>query len=218
MENGRRVIILLVLAGLFLTATTNADLMITEIMSRSRHHFDTNGDWWELTNTGALAVDLMDYSWCDDHQIPGTNVFGNISIAAGESIIILDTVNPDSVDDWKSMWGLLPKGVNVYDDVIYFSDCFSGLGESDGVFLYDASDSLVNFVEYPNRMTGFSNEWAIDGTYLGLSVIGENGAYQSFDREPDVGSPGTGVPEPCTILMLGLGGLALVRKRGSISS
>ncbi len=196
MRKRNRVVILLVLAGFCLAATANAELAITEIMSQSIH-IGPNGDWWELTNTGPSSVNLTGHSWDDDHQRAGQNVFGNIIIGAGESIIILDHIDDDTLD-WRSDWGLLESGVNVYDRS-YFSWGFSGLGSSDGVFLYDTDDVPVTSATYPSRTAGFSNESAANGTSLGLTVVGENGAYQSVNASPDVASPGHTVQsEPCS--------------------
>ena len=196
MRKTNQAVILLILAGFCFTATANAELAITEIMNQSAHNNPTDCDWWELTNTGPSSVDLTGYSWDDNHKRPGQNVFASITIAAGESIIIRDTVAGPG-DPWKDDWGLGAE-VNVYDPG-YFSGSFSGLGSSDGVFLYEPNDALITFVEYPSRKVGFSNEWAADGTSLGLSVGGENGAYQSANLSPDVASPGFAVQsEPCS--------------------
>jgi len=196
MSKRNRVVILLILAGFCFIATANAELVITEIMSQSAHNSPTDCDWWELTNTGDSSVDLTGYSWDDDHQRPGRNVFASITISAGESIIIRDTVTATG-DPFKDDWSLGPE-VNVYDPG-YFSGSFSGLGSSDGVFLYDTGDVLLTSATYPSRTDGFSNEWAANGTFLGLSVVGENGAYQSVNASPDVASPGYAVKsEPCS--------------------
>ena len=53
------------------------------------------------------------YSWDDSDQVPGTNVFGDVSIAAGECIIVLDAYDSGEVSSWKSLWGLGSE-VNVY--------------------------------------------------------------------------------------------------------
>jgi low-density lipoprotein receptor class B/polymorphic membrane protein len=195
MRKRNQVVILLILTAFCLAATANAELAITEIMSQSAHDLPTDCDWWELTNTGPSSVDLTGYSWDDDHQRPGQNVFASITISAGESIIIRDTVTAPG-DPWKDDWGLGAE-VKVYDPG-YFSGGFSGLGSSDGVFLYDEGDVPVTSATYPSRTTGFSNEWAADGTSLGFSVGGENGAYLSANASPDVASPGSAVQnEPC---------------------
>ncbi len=190
-----RVVILLILAGFCFTSTANAELAITEIMSQSEH-IGVAGDWWELTNTGPSSVNLTGYSWDDDSHIAGVVTFGNVIIGAGESIIILDAPSNDT-DDWKSVWGL-GDNANVYDHS-HFSGTFPGLGSSDGVFLYDSGDVLVTSVEYPSRTSRISNEWAMNGTFLGLSVVGENGAYESTDTNTNIASPGYAVQSaPCS--------------------
>ena len=190
------VVILLILVDFCFTSTANADLAITEIMSQSVHELPTNCDWWELTNIGLSPVDLTGYSWDDDSHTAGIVTFGNVIIGAAESIIILDAPSNDT-DEWKSVWGL-GDDANVYDHS-HFSGAFPGLGSSDGVFLYDTNDVLVTSVTYPSRTAGFSNEWAMNGTFLGLSAVGENGAYQSANLYPDVASPGYAVKsEPCS--------------------
>ncbi|MHC4477483.1 MAG: hypothetical protein ACYTEL_17685 [Planctomycetota bacterium] len=180
-------------------ASVNAALAVTEIMSSSSH-VGTNSDWWELTCAGTSTVDLAGYSWDDDHQRVGENVFGNVTIGPGESIIVIDA-DPAGVSAWKNDWDLGAE-VGVYG-VDYFSGSFSGLGSADGVFLYDPGGDQVTSVTYPSRTTGFSNEWDTDGTFLGLSAVGENGAYQSLNSSPDVASPGYAViiigPTPRTI-------------------
>ncbi|MHC4500051.1 MAG: lamin tail domain-containing protein, partial [Planctomycetota bacterium] len=176
-------------------ASVNAALAVTEIMSSSSH-VGTNGDWWELTYAGTSTVDLAGYSWDDNNQRVGQNVFGNATIGPGESIIVIDAAGA-GVSAWKSDWDLGAE-VGVYG-VDYFSGSFSGLGSADGIFLYDPSGDLVTSVTYPSRTAGVSNEWDTDGTFLGLSVIGENGAYQSLNSSPDVGSPGYAVIPSSTV-------------------
>jgi hypothetical protein len=85
-----------------------ADLIITEVMSRSSHASPTDCDWWELTNTGPVSLNLSGYSWDDDHQRVGENVFSKLTIDANESIIIRETV--DSPEDvWRLDWYLGPE-------------------------------------------------------------------------------------------------------------
>ena len=86
----KKIMILLVLAGVCLAATASAELAITEIMSDSDHNGGTDGDWWELTNTGPSSVNLTGYSWSDNPNNAGVVTFGSVTIGVGESIIILD--------------------------------------------------------------------------------------------------------------------------------
>ena len=207
MKKNDQVIILLVLAAFCLTATAGADLAITEIMVQSAQSL-AQGDWWELTNTGPSSVDLTDYSWDNSSQTPGINVFGDVSIASGEHIIVFNAFDSSEVSSWKTLWGLGSE-VNVYR----FSFLDSEFSNEDGLFLYNPSDVLVTSVEYTTAAYGASNGWEASGTFLGFSIIGENGAYESSDTPSDVGSPGYAVPEPATIALLALGGLALRKKR-----
>ena len=77
------IMILLVLATLSFTVSANADLAITEIMSDSAHSGSTDGDWWELTNTGLSSVNLTSYSWDDNPPVAGTVTFGSITMQCG---------------------------------------------------------------------------------------------------------------------------------------
>ncbi|MBE0536272.1 MAG: lamin tail domain-containing protein [Phycisphaerae bacterium] len=195
MSTKDRVGILVIVAGLCHAAKVNAELVITEIMSQSAHNWPTDCDWWELTNTGPSPIHLMGYSWDDDHQRPGRNVFGDITIGGGQSIIIRDAVAAGG-DPWKDDWGLSAE-MGVYDPG-RFGGGFSGLGGSDGVFLYDAYNVLVTSATYPSSRVGVSHAWATDGRYLGLSAAGENGAYLSANGNPDGASPGYAVSgKPC---------------------
>jgi len=166
----------------FVAAPALADLVVTEIMSRSNHQAPTDGDWWELTNTGPEPVNLSGYSWDDDHQRVGLNAFPDRVIDVNESIIICDAAGSEGL--WRSGWKLEP-GVTVYTP-----NTFSRLGNSDGVFLYDDSGVLVFSINYGSSTTGVSIAWGTDGTSLGTSMPEEYGAWQSSNVNPDTASPG----------------------------
>ena len=195
------------LSLVFLTPVlARADLVITEIMCSSSHSDGTrNGDWWELTNTGASAVSLANYSWDDDPPVAGTVKFNaGITIQAGESIIILDEVDATS---FKAAWGL--TGTNpatsqpyqVLTRANFSTASFPGLGASgqDGIYLYNPSNVLADSAVYTTvSVSGFSRAWftnnvAVAGEY---SVAGLYGAAASTDATPDVASPGTAVAQP----------------------
>ena len=101
--------------------------------------------------------------------------------------------------------------MNVYDRSDLTND-LPGLGNGDTVYLYDAGDNPVTSATYAGHTEGFSNSWDTSGVFLGLSANGVDGAYTASGS--DVGSPGFAVPEPGTIVLLALGGLALRRKPG----
>ena len=74
-----------------LISAAQADLVITEVMAASSHtDVSSDGDWWELTNTGSSAVTLAGYKWDDTLEaVPTVSIFPGVTIQAGESIIIL---------------------------------------------------------------------------------------------------------------------------------
>jgi sugar lactone lactonase YvrE len=183
MMKSRRIIATVLTLLTIPAVAVHADLVITEIMSRSGHSAPTDCDWWELTNTGPASFSLLGYSWDDDHQRVGMNAFPDITIDAGESIIIREVVtSPD--DLWRQEWGLGPE------TGIYAPSTFSRLGGDDGIFLYDENGGLITSASYGNSVVGLSNAWDTSGTSLGSSVDGEYGAWRSANLVPDTASPG----------------------------
>lgn len=184
-----------------------ADLVISEIMCSSAHTDGArNGDWWELTNTGASAVSLTNYSWDDDPPVVGTVKFNaGITIQPGESIIILDEVDATNFKTAWNLTGTNPATSQPYQVLVRSNftpaTSFPGLGASgqDGVYLYNASNVLADSAVYTTTsVAGYSRAWftnnvAVAGEY---SVSGLYGAAASTDATPDIASPGTAVAQP----------------------
>ncbi|MBC2603396.1 lamin tail domain-containing protein [Puniceicoccus vermicola] len=199
---------LLISAALCVAATTaSAQLVITEVMSNSSHPGGpANGDWWELTNTGGSSVDLMNYYW-DDSGPNGDDgaLFPSITIAAGESIVIVDE-NSDNIAGFVAAWG---GGFTAYSkDDFSGNNTFSGLSAGgDQIQLWDAdpnvgSANLVAEVVFGESTDGHSFVWGTNGDYLGISQNNVGGAFVAPGNGAggagtDVGSPGfAAVPEP----------------------
>lgn len=204
---------MVVLIWLCLSATTRADLVITEVMSSSSHtNAAANGDWWELYNSGSSAVDLTLYSWDDNTATAGSADFNGLTINAGQAIIICqETIGAEQA--WKDLWGISDVTV-----VNLGNTEFQNLGSTgDEIHLYDPSSNEIASVSFGTATSGYSFEWDATGTSLGLSVLGENGAFQATSAAgggPDIASPGIVViPEPGTFALIGLGGLLLLRRR-----
>jgi len=204
--------------------SSHAAIVITEVMSSSAHSGSgntSNGDWFELTNTGGSAVNITGWSWDDNSFTPGSATFGGItSIAAGQSIIFTEeTLGAEAA--WISDWGL--SGVTV---VNLGGTVFQGLGApGDSVRIYDNLNATVASVTFGASTAGFSFAWDTNGNSLGLSAISQNGAFQAaFDGKTsgegpgiDIGSPGfAAIPEPSTYAALAgfaMLGIALNRRR-----
>ena len=189
----------------------SAALVITEIQPQttSGTASEINGDWWELTNTGPGRVDLAGYMWADTEDDlfgsdPAPNIFPSYAIAAGESIILLDHPSASEAA-WRANWGLssaieILTSDEMVDNFPPDGDTFSRLGNSnDAVFFYHPLGNLLDSYTWPSNVRGTTFEFGLDGSDRGLSVVGEYGAVQALNG--DVGSPGSAVPEPTTVLI-----------------
>jgi hypothetical protein len=185
--------------------TGEASLVITEVMSSSLHPQETtpgtgtaNGDWWELTNTGPAQVNVGGYSWADADGLAGETPFPAVSIAVGESVVIVNE-NLDNIGGFRTAWGLPGSVVTLSKDLFIGTEGFHKFSSNgDEVNLFDPDDTLVTMVSFGVANPGTTFEWARGGESLGYSVAGEYGAYMapgdgSGGPGSDVGSPGFSV-------------------------
>lgn len=204
-----------------------AALVVTEVQPQTTAGTAAtiNGDWWELTNTGPAAVNLAGYQWGDtDDTIASaeTNFFPSVSLAAGASLIVSEENDADELA-FRQNWANLPTSVIVLNQDEMIDDAtpetptpdkFSGLGASnDGVYFYSPTGELLSSYAYATSTRGTTFEQSATGQNLGLSVVGENGAFRATNN--DVGSPGVAaVPEPATLAAaVGIAGAAIIRRR-----
>ncbi len=224
----------------FSALPASAELRITEVMSSSG--VGGTADWFEVTNYGSSAVTSSGFRMDDNTFLFANSVelFGVSSIAAGESVVFLETATLDpaaEVAAFRSFWG----GSAATAAVGYYGG--SGVGFSsngDGVVVFDSlgveqtpQTSFGSAVATP----GQSFYWAYSPTgafVLGSqsngvvstvgTIPGEDGGisqvtYLSATALPqNTGSPGSAavVPEPSTVALaaagLGLAGLAARRR------
>lgn len=187
----------------------SAQLVITEVMAQTTAGTagTINGDWWELTNTGASSVNLSGYQWADtEDALPGTdsNFFPAFVIEPGQSIIILEEPSANAAA-WRQNWNLTNDIVilgmdEMVDDSTPDGDTFSGLGSgTDAVFFYDPAGVLLSSYAYADGAVSRGTSFAagLDGSDLGLSVVGVDGAVTGANG--DIGSPGSAVPAPAAL-------------------
>lgn len=220
------------LALLLAGAPAKAELLITEVSSKSSENPE---DYFELTNTGALVVDVTGWRFDDESGALADSVplMGISTIAPGESVVFFQLDTADAVADtatFRSYWGGLP-GVQVgYHDG-------PGLGKGDGIVLFDAASDIAIELYYGDgdatdpaelitdthagdwgagNSTGsdiYENDaaiWVPGTTSPQQFVLAEAGAYGSFQNSfGEWGSPGITAPEPATAMLAALGLMAM---------
>lgn len=210
--------ILAAAALLIATGAANAALVISEVDAAGSGTSTYSADWFELTNTGPLAVDLTGWKMDDGSAAFATAVpIANITfIQPGQSVIFIETGNlPSKSASFTTAW----FGSNPPAGLTFASYNGSGVGlstGSDGVALFDAAGVLQTSVSFGASPAGatLDNAAGLTGTISTGSVAGVNGAFLSADGA-ETGSPGTianAVPEP-TILFGAAPLAALVRRR-----
>jgi MYXO-CTERM domain-containing protein len=216
----RTLIAIVALAGIANAAS--AALVITEVQAQTTAGTAStiNGDWWELTNTGNTAVNLAGYQWADSEDAlggatPQPNFFPSLLLNPGQSVIVLEEAAANEAA-FRTNWSI-PSSVAILgtDEMLPsqgVTDTFSGLSSGgDAVFFYSPSGSLLSSYVFGAITRGTTFEADRSGNNLGLSVVGENGAYRATNG--DIGSPGTSVPAPGAAAALVLAGAFGARRR-----
>jgi hypothetical protein len=176
-------------------------LAVTEIMSSSAHtNNDLNGDWWELTNTGGVPLDLSGFSWDDSHNLPGQAVFPSLVLAAGESLIVLNEDDADEGKLFRSAWEM-PDSVRILTREDFGLADLAGLGGTDSIIIYKPGGGQVARADYPAHSSGKSRAWFRNGVPApgGYSQLAKYGAVKSKQTPPDIGSPGFAAADPATV-------------------
>lgn len=207
------------------TSLAQAEVRITEVApwgsSGNNPAIPYGTDWFELTNTGASALNIT--GWKMDDSSNGTAkvaLVGITSIAAGESVIF--TENAASASFLSTWFGSsIPGGLQIGT----YSGAGVGLSQSgDAVNVFDASGTLQAKVSFgasdsTSPYQTFDNAAGLNNAVISqLSVVGVNGAFAAANHSIEIGSPGTitAVPEPESYVLalaaLGLFGI-IARKR-----
>ena len=214
---------LLVLGALL--GPARADLIISEVYPAGSGNLTYTSDWFELTNTGATAIDITGWKIDDNsnNSALAATLANVTSIAAGQSVVFLE-VSPANyaarVISFNQFW----FGSDT-SSVVIGSYNGSGLGlgtGGDAVNIFDASNVLRANVTFGATTAGatLDNSAGLTGLISTLSVVGVNGAFSSVGTPGEIGSPGSisAVPEPSSVVLAGLGmsGLMAWRRRKSM--
>ena len=173
-------------------------------------------DWFELTNTGSAAVSISGWKFDDNTNAFGSSVAlnGITSIAAGESVIFLETASPTTVGaSFLSTWFGTSGGPRIGS----YTGTGVGLGTSgDAVNIFDGSGTLQARVAFGasdaiSPFQSFNNAAGLNNATISLlSEVGTNGAFVALNDIAEIGSPGliAAVPGPESYAFM-LAGLAL---------
>lgn len=215
----------IVISTLFATFAlqANANILITEVAPWSSGNSPIAADWFELTNTGSSAVSISGWKVDDSSNsfASAATLTGISSIAAGQSVIFLESAGGAAIPTFISTW----FGSNPAPLIGYYSGAGLGLGTGgDAVNIFNASGVLQAGVTFGASdalapYQTFDNAAGLNNAAIStLSVVGVNGAFVALNNINEIGSPGTiaaAVPEPDTYAMLlaGLGIMGFVSRR-----
>ncbi len=199
------------LAAMSFTAAAFADMRITEWAYSA-----SNGEFIEFTNVGASPISLVGWSYDDDSRLAGVvdlSAFGTVE--PGESVILTEAVEAD----FRLAWGL-PSLVKV------IGGNTTNLGRNDEINLFDAGSTLVDRLTFGDQtFVGSIRTQNFSGNPGTPGVLGTNNVFgwvlsasgdsfgSVFSSFGDVGNPGVYVPEPSSLALLSISGLALARRR-----
>lgn len=203
-----------------------AAIVITEVHPGGSGNGTYAADFFELTNTGASAVNIT--GWRMDDNSNGSPASAQValrgvtSINAGQSVIFAEgdatgTTDASIQTAFKTAW----FGANVPAGFTMGGYGGSGVGLStsgDAVNIFDSTGARITGVSFGAAPAGktFDNAAGLGSDTLPLptistiSLAGVNGAFLSPTSE--TGSPG-GVPEPASGALISLAGMAILARR-----
>jgi uncharacterized protein YjiK len=175
-------------------------LIISEVAPWSSSSSPVAADWFEVTNTKAVAVNITGWKIDDNSQSPVAAVLlnGITSINPGESVIFIETTDlPGKTAAFKSNW----FGTNPPAGLRIGNYTGSGIGLSSGgdqVNLYNPTgitpEASVLFGSSPTTtFATFDNTAGINNTITAvtsLSTVGVNGSFTAANSATEIGSPG----------------------------
>lgn len=181
-------------------------LFISEVAPWSSGSSPVAADWFEVTNTKAVAVDITGWKVDDNSQSPIASVplNGITSINPGESVIFIETIDlPTKTTSFLNTWfGTNPTGGLRIGS---YTGC-GGLGTGgDQVNLYNSGNVLQTSVLFglspaAAPYTTFDNKAGVNSLVTPItqfSAVRINGAFIAANDANEIGSPGAIFTTPC---------------------
>lgn len=193
---------------------------ITEVAPWGSGNSPYSADWFELTNTSSAAVSISGWKVDDNSNSFGAAaaLTGITSIAAGESVIFLETTSTNSPTTVSASFLNTWFGTSVGPRLGFYTG--NGLGLSttaDAVNIFDGSGTLQARVAFgasdaTSPYQTFNNAAGLNNATISLlSAVGVDGAFVALNDTAEIGSPGlvaAPVPGPESYAMM-LAGLAV---------
>lgn len=166
-----------------------------------------SGEYIELTNVGAVALDLQGWSIDDVEAIPGAfDLSAAGLLGPGESMVV--TTVPAA--DFVAAWGLQSSGVTVLGD-----NNTAKLSRTDAIHLFDPSGALVDRLGFSDITFQYSVRAKDISAWVCAGAIGQDDPYgwrssglgdgqgSTNSSGGDLGSPGSHISSACEPLVIG---------------
>jgi len=178
------------------------------------------GEFVELTNVGTSPIDMTGWWFRDSSDSAAPLDLSEFGIVLpGESVVWTDWSAPL----FKEAWGLGPDV-----DVIGLAE--PGLGRGDTIHVYDATDTVVDILQYDDRDVPGPPRTRQMSANIPLAALGMNDAAQAIassegdefgsyvNARLEVGNPGIytplwAIPEPASAALVAACGLLLAIRR-----
>lgn len=203
------------MVGALAAVLASASMAAAEIRITEWMYSGAGGEFVEFTNVGLEPVDLTGWSYDDDSQLIGEfDLSGFGLVQPGESVVLTENI----AAAFRVIWSL-PESVKVVGEYT------NNLGRADEINLFDADGNLADRLTYGDAVfPGTIRTQNASGNPLSNAALGANdvtqwtlasvgdvyGSYAAAGG--DVGNPGLYtlyIPEPASLVLLGLGLLAL---------
>ncbi|AAZ26887.1 lamin tail domain-containing protein [Colwellia psychrerythraea] len=199
--------------GLTLSIPANAGIIINEIFQNPSVVTDSNGEWFELFNSGLTDIDINGWTFGDndiDSQV--VNNGGSLIISSGGFLVLgrnADTLTNGGISvDYQYSAVFLANGA---DELVLFDDV---LNEIDRVE-WDGGPVFPDPTGASMALTSISLDNNLGSSWETSTFLHASGDFSTAGRcNDDVGQVcSVSVPEPSTLAIFALGMIGLASRR-----